>query len=382
MAALDLRTKFKERYTKHSLSMLAGATIDVNKTNQEYDKDKRKKKRKKKDKDKKKNIIAIGITSGNVYSGLVGGAGSRLEYTVMGDKVNLAAMLMELSKNQSNVYGEIAVDESIKSKVNMKYDLEWKFIKTTKVKAKNQPVNVYSPIPLKFQNHIAKPPTAWLTDASDKTYIAECCRVTERLLKHNFGKVVFVEGEAGLGKAALISGVMNRTKKRIWWLWGKSSWVHETRENIKFPVWKQILLSLQLKYPFYLKKNRKSFESYIDKRRPDLRSWLFLVSYFDLLSFVSSNEYDPLIHIEKDKKDLTATKLRGTIWERNDRLIQGAKDKIQMRMSDEIRRFEELLRFETDENIRKVKKLKKEEEWGLLVEKKVNKQIGNFIYDI
>merc|ERR1712113_889472 len=111
---------------------------------------------------------------------------------------------------------------------------------------------------------------------------------------------------------------MNQTKKRIWWLWGKGSWVHETRENIKFPVWKQILLSFELQYPFHLEKNRKSFSNYIQTRRPDLGEWLFLLSYFDLLSFVNTNEYNPNIHIEKDKRDLTAAKLRGTIWERND----------------------------------------------------------------
>eukprot|EP01084_Bolivina_argentea_P039226 72505_1 len=57
MAALDLRKKFKARYTKNLLGMLAGATIDANKTKEEYDRDKhnhKKNKHNKKDKDKKK----------------------------------------------------------------------------------------------------------------------------------------------------------------------------------------------------------------------------------------------------------------------------------------------------------------------------------------
>merc|ERR1712228_456734 len=149
MAALDLRAKFTEmgnrRFGLNLLSSLGKSALNVNKTQSEYDRDKhvKKKKGKKDKKDSikkkavlKKNIIAIGITSGIVYLGLVGGAGSRREYSVLGDKVNLAARLMGLSKKAPDVYSEIAVDESIKSKVdmkNMKHFFEWKFIKNTKV---------------------------------------------------------------------------------------------------------------------------------------------------------------------------------------------------------------------------------------------------------
>ena len=306
MAALDLRTKFATKYTKNLVSLLGGSALDANRTQEEYDRDKNKKDKKgkkkkgqknnthdrdieKKKTGKDKHRIAIGITSGIVYLGLVGGAGSRREYSVLGDKVNLAARLMGLCKKYPETYGEIAVDESIREKVNMNHLVKWKFIGKTKVKGKKQEIKVSSPIPQKFMTHLAKPPKAWLTDASDKHYITECSKVIETLHQYKRGQTVFVEGEAGLGKAALIRRVMDQTKNRIWWLWGKGTWIHETKEDIKFPVWKQILMAFGKKYPFYLEKNRKSFEHYISKRRPDLKEWLFLLSYFDLITFFISS---------------------------------------------------------------------------------------------
>ena len=231
MAALDLRQKFTEmgnrRFGMNLLSSLGKSAMDVNKTQSEYDRDKNSKKKKSK-KDKKdslkmklkkaalkKNIIAIGITSGIVYLGLGGGAGSRREYSVLGDKVNLAARLMGLSKKEPEVYSEIAVDESIKSKVDMgtmKHYFQWKFIKNTKVKGKKQRINVYRPIPKKYIPSIADRPIAWLTDASDKSYITQCSKVIEQLHKEQIGKVVCVEGEAGSGIYVILSSLQLHSK--------------------------------------------------------------------------------------------------------------------------------------------------------------------------
>ena len=45
----------------------------------------------------------IGISSGECFSGVVGTAGSRKEFSVLGDVVNLAARIMGSLKNERNV---------------------------------------------------------------------------------------------------------------------------------------------------------------------------------------------------------------------------------------------------------------------------------------
>ena len=49
----------------------------------------------------------IGISSGECFSGLVGTSGSRKEFSVLGDIVNLAARIMGSMKN---LRGQVKVD--------------------------------------------------------------------------------------------------------------------------------------------------------------------------------------------------------------------------------------------------------------------------------
>jgi len=348
-----------------------------------------------------KHQVAIGITAGIVYLGLVGGAGSRREYSVLGDKVNLAARLMGLCKKKSATYGEIAVDESIRTKVNLDLYLDWQPKGETKVKGKSQNIKVYIPITKERKVECAKLPKAWMNhDSSDKHYITECSKMIQILHEQGIGRAIFVEGEAGLGKAALILRVREQTKSRIWWLWGKGDWVDETREDIKFPVWKQILLDFANKLPFYEEKYRRSFEKYIERRRPDLREWLFLLSYFDLISFVREKEYSAdagdadadvgtgakTVNTAERKKNATNEKLQGTIWERNESLVQDLKAKIQTKI--ETKTTAELLKFEAElEHIRDLKKRsdkkkRKEQELRKMAQTEFDKKIGNYIYDV
>ena len=42
-------------------------------------------------------VCKVGIATGLVFAGVVGTSGSRREYSVLGDSVNLAARLMQLA---------------------------------------------------------------------------------------------------------------------------------------------------------------------------------------------------------------------------------------------------------------------------------------------
>ena len=61
----------------------------------------------------KKQPAAIGISCGTVFVGIIGSKGVRREYGILGDKVNLSARLMGLSKKNPVKLGEVIVDHSV-----------------------------------------------------------------------------------------------------------------------------------------------------------------------------------------------------------------------------------------------------------------------------
>jgi len=81
--------------------------------------------------------IGIGLNSGEAFVGLLGSE-KRINYTVIGDNVNLAARLQDLTKAYA---WPIIISESTARAIQGEFETE--FIESTQVRGKREPVNIH-----------------------------------------------------------------------------------------------------------------------------------------------------------------------------------------------------------------------------------------------
>jgi class 3 adenylate cyclase/tetratricopeptide (TPR) repeat protein len=141
--------------------------------------------------------VRVGINTGLVVVGAVG-SDLRMEYSALGDAINLAAR-MEQTAQPGTV--QVAHD-TYKLVKNL---FEFRSLGGVEVKGKSEPVLVYQALGRKFESG--------RTRGIEGLQAAMVGRETELLalrevmteLKQGLGRIVFLLGEAGLGKTRLIS---------------------------------------------------------------------------------------------------------------------------------------------------------------------------------
>ena len=135
---------------------------------------------------------SIGVASGRVYCGSMGGSG-RQEYTIMGDKVNLAARLMQ------HADGFVLCDQPTaeRSDAQISYDAP----RMLTVKGKREPLPVYRPRGVKQRNEVEHASEVMIGRERESGILLDAL---DDLIEHGQSSLVYVEGEAGVGKSRLI----------------------------------------------------------------------------------------------------------------------------------------------------------------------------------
>ena len=139
----------------------------------------------------------IGLTTGRVFTG-TRGAESRLEFALIGEAVNLAARL-------SGSADDILCDEDTRSAASATIDFAPAV--DLAVKGKSEPVTVFRPRSVKTRTAAIDSAGSGIV-GREREILAMERRLDD--LAHGRGGVVFIEGEAGIGKSTLVSHLVGR----------------------------------------------------------------------------------------------------------------------------------------------------------------------------
>jgi len=175
---------------------------------------------------------SIGLTTGLVFTGVVGTSGNRREYSVLGDTVNLSARLMQAACGEKEY--KVFVDEETKR--DAEHKIRFKFFECRTVKGKTEQIPIYAPINCLEENeklleegfsirtHMHNiPDDAFMIEQYKDSFfmlrrekeVELIMNILKDFLEFEVRKVVLIKGEYGIGKSLFMRCVLESFKKLL-----------------------------------------------------------------------------------------------------------------------------------------------------------------------
>ena len=176
---------------------------------------------------------SIGVTTGRVYAGAVGSA-LRREYTIMGDRVNLAARLMQAAD------GGVLCD--VDTQTRARDDVEFSAGRDIRVKGKADTLRVFVALQPMKRTARREQGGAATNLIGRHAELDQMTGMLQTMLDSGRNSIVMVEGEAGIGKSRLLQAFLDGAQHAPVRLLTAAADAIE--QSTGYLVWQDLLLQL------------------------------------------------------------------------------------------------------------------------------------------